>query len=133
MYCKNCGEHMNDNQAICLKCGVLTGDGNGFCENCGKPVAPHAIVCLNCGVAIESKAVNRSVDGKLGGYDKIAMALLCIFLGEFGIHNFILGENKKGIFKIVMTFCFFISIVFVLIDFVKILTDKYVIEPDKFV
>ena len=25
MYCKNCGEEMNDNQAICLKCGVNVG------------------------------------------------------------------------------------------------------------
>ena len=30
MYCKNCGEMMNDNQAICVKCGVKTGEGSNF-------------------------------------------------------------------------------------------------------
>ncbi len=30
MYCRNCGEVMNDNQAICLKCGVKTGEGKVF-------------------------------------------------------------------------------------------------------
>lgn len=32
MYCKNCGEVMNENQAICLNCGVAakgSGSGNG--------------------------------------------------------------------------------------------------------
>lgn len=37
---------MNDNQAICLKCGVEVGKGNSFCNNCGKPVAPEAAVCF---------------------------------------------------------------------------------------
>ena len=45
---------MNDNQAICLKCGVKTGDGKAFCANCGNAVAENAAVCLNCGVAIKA-------------------------------------------------------------------------------
>ena len=28
MYCRNCGEQMNDNQAICLKCGVAVHQTN---------------------------------------------------------------------------------------------------------
>ena len=36
MYCRNCGEPMNDNQAICLKCGVKVGAGTRYCANCGK-------------------------------------------------------------------------------------------------
>ncbi len=126
MYCKNCGEVMNDNQAICLKCGVKTGEGNAFCANCGKEIAANAAVCLNCGVAI--KAGNGEY---LNGKDKIVMALICFFLGGLGIHNFMMGETKKGIVKIVLSICCGIGSILALIDFIKILTDKYVVDPDK--
>jgi len=125
MYCKNCGELMNENQAICLKCGVKAGEGNLFCANCGKNVAPNAEVCLNCGVAIKKASAGY------GNYDKITIALICFFLGGLGIHNFMLGETKKGIVRIVLSLCFGIGAIIALIDFVKILTDKYEINPDK--
>lgn len=126
MYCKNCGQEMNDNQAICLSCGVKTGDGNKFCYNCGKPVEENAEVCLNCGVAVK-----KSVSGDLNGKDKITMALVCFFLGGIGIHNFMMGETKKGIVKIVASFCCGIGGILALIDFIKILVDKYVVDPEK--
>ena len=124
MYCKNCGELMNDNQAICIKCGVKTGDGNRFCANCGKDIAPEAAVCMNCGVA------NKKAGG-LGGQDKITVALVCFFLGGLGIHNFMMGETKKGIMKIVFCFLCGISGILALIDFIKILMDKYEVDPEK--
>lgn len=84
MYCRNCGEEMNENQAICVKCGVKTGDGNQFCANCGKEMAANADVCINCGVA----AKKAGAAGDLGGHDKIVIILVCLFLGGLGIHNF---------------------------------------------
>lgn len=124
MFCKNCGKEMNDNQAICLSCGVKTGAGTAFCANCGQPIAPGAEVCMSCGVAVKKA-------GDLGGQDKIVMALICFFLGGIGIHNFMMGETKKGIVKIVLSFCFGIGAILALIDFVKILMDKYEVNPDK--
>lgn len=64
MYCKNCGEVMSGNQAICLKCGVKVGEGNSFCANCGKEVNSGAVVCLNCGVSQESAKDKHSKEGK---------------------------------------------------------------------
>lgn len=125
MYCKNCGEQMNDNQAICLKCGVKTGQGEGFCANCGQTVAPGAEVCLSCGVAV------KKAGGDYGKYDKIVIALVCFFLGGLGIHNFMLGETKKGIVKIVLSLLCGIGSILALIDFIRILMDKYEVNPDK--
>ena len=116
---------MNDNQAICLKCGVKTGQGNSFCANCGQPVAPEAEVCLNCGVAVKKA-------GNFGKYDKVTIAVICFFLGGLGIHNFMLGETKKGIIKIVFSLCFGIGAILALIDFIRILMDSYEVNPDKF-
>ena len=132
MFCKNCGKEMNENQAICLNCGVKTGDGNAFCQNCGNAVAPNAAVCLSCGVAIK-KTSSVGVEGELGGQNKLMIALVCFFLGGLGIHNFIMGENKKGIFKIIMSFVCGISGILALIDFIKILIGKYVVDPTKLI
>lgn len=128
MFCRNCGGEMNDNQAICLKCGVKTGEGNAYCSNCGASVSPEAAVCLSCGVAIKKAA---AAGGDLGGKDKIVIALVCFFLGGLGIHNFMMGETKKGIVKIVASFCFYLGGLLALIDLIKILMDKYVVDPTK--
>ena len=125
MYCKNCGVEMNDNQAICLQCGVKTGDGNAFCANCGAAVPAEADVCMNCGVEI------KKAENYLGGKDKVTMALLCFFLGGLGIHNFVMGESKKGITRIILSFCCGIGGILALIDLVKILIGSYVVDPDK--
>ncbi len=127
MFCKNCGKEMNPNQAICLNCGVKTGAGETYCANCGNTVTPGAAVCLNCGVAIKGAA-----SGDLAGRDKVTMALVCFFLGGIGVHNFMMGETKKGIVKIILGLCVGLSYIFAIIDFVKILADKYEVNPDKF-
>ena len=130
MFCKNCGVEMNDNQAICIKCGVKVGDGTTFCANCGNPVSdPNAEYCLQCGVAHKK----TSGSDYLGGKDKITIALICFFLGGLGIHNFMMGETKKGIVKIVASLCFYLGGILALIDFIKILTDKYEVDPEKLI
>lgn len=127
MYCRNCGTEMNDNQAICVKCGVKTGEGTTFCPNCGQTTEPGAEVCLKCGVALKKAGDN------LNGQDKVVMAVVCFFLGGLGIHNFMMGETKKGIFKIVMSFCCGIGGILALIDFIRILMDKYTVDPEKLI
>ena len=127
MYCKNCGQEMNENQAICLACGVKKGEGDKFCANCGKPVEAGASVCLNCGVAI------KKAGGDLNGKDKLTIALLAFFLGGFGVHNFVMGETKKGITRIVATLCCGLGEILALIDFIKVLMDKYEVDPEKLI
>ncbi len=67
----------------------------------------------------------------LNGNDKMTMILVCLFLGGLGVHNFMMNEAKKGIFKIIMSCLCGIGAILALIDLYKIATDKYVIEPDK--
>ncbi len=125
MFCKNCGTAMNDNQDFCTNCGAKKGNGDKFCANCGQPIAPNADICLNCGMSVKKNYLN--------GHDKVSMAVLCFFLGGLGIHNFVMGENKKGIFKIIMSLCFGIGAILALIDFIKILIDSYEVNPDKLI
>ena len=122
MYCRNCGEQMNENQAICVKCGVKKGDGNRFCANCGAGMDAAASVCMTCGVAAKKSG--------MGNYDKVTIALVCFFLGGLGIHNFMMGETKKGIVKIVASFLCGLGSILGLVDFIRILMDKYEVNPD---
>lgn len=133
MYCKNCGKPMNENQAVCLECGVQKGAGNAFCHNCGSSVTPNADYCMSCGVSLR-KCFGSGMAGKsINGQDKLVLILVCLFLGEFGIHNFILGETKKGIFRIIMSLCCGIGYILALIDLVKIALDTYEVNPDKLI
>lgn len=124
MFCKNCGQQINENQAICLNCGVKVGEGTTFCANCGNPVQAGAEVCMSCGFAVKKA-------GDLAGRDKLTMILICLFLGGLGIHNFMMGETKKGIVKIVASFLCGLGGILALIDLIKIATDKYEVDPDK--
>lgn len=98
MFCKNCGAQLNQNQAICLNCGVAVGAGISFCQNCGAQLSPGAAVCLNCGVATSGSSVKIP-----GAKSKIAAGLLAIFLGQLGIHNFYLGYTNKAVAQLLIT------------------------------
>ena len=99
MFCKNCGKEMNDNQAICLNCGVKTGEGKAFCENCGNALPENAAVCLNCGVAVNNAPV---IDPSIQK-SKLVAGLLGIFLGSIGVHNFYLGYTGKAVAQLLIT------------------------------
>lgn len=59
------------------------------------------------------------------------MIIICLFLGGLGIHNFMMGETKKGVTKILFSLCFGIGGILALIDLIKIATDNYVVDPNK--
>ena len=96
MYCKNCGNAMDPNAAICVKCGCAKGVGSSFCPNCGNGIQPAASFCPSCGYAIPAKPA-------AGAKSKLTAGLLGIFLGGFGIHNFYLGFTGKAVAQIVVT------------------------------
>ncbi|MBQ1187211.1 MAG: TM2 domain-containing protein [Clostridia bacterium] len=140
MFCKHCGAEMNEFQAVCLNCGVKKGDGMRFCAYCGKEPAMYARFCNNCGAPTGIKPPAPAKDPNyLAGNEMLLIALLCFFVGGFGVHNFVMGENKKGAAKLILTFCGLISCgittiacaVITLIEFVNILTDKYVVNTEK--
>jgi len=68
----------------------------------------------------------------LAGNDKTMIALLCFFLGGLGVHCFVMGETRKGIIRIVFSLLCGIGGIFALIDFIMILSDTYVVNPDAY-
>lgn len=118
MYCKNCGNVLDPQAAICVRCGFQAGTGSAFCANCGQPVAPGAAVCMNCGFNI-GPAVNPAEQKS-----KLTAGLLGIFLGGLGIHNFYLGYTGKAIAQIALSLCFGVGAIWGLIEGIMILTGS---------
>lgn len=112
MYCKNCGNQMDPNAAICVKCGCAKGTGASYCQNCGQPTVPGAAVCTSCGSALTTVNANSK--------SKMAAGLLGIFLGGLGIHNFYLGYTGKAIAQILLS-CIGVGAIWGLIEGIMIL------------
>ncbi len=122
MFCKNCGNEINENAVACMSCGFAKGNGSKFCANCGKEINPGAAICTSCGAAVQAVGANV-----VGGEQKskLVAVLLAFFLGGIGIHDFYLGYNKNGILKIVLTVCTgFGGGLWALIDFIRLLTGS---------
>ena len=104
MFCRNCGNQLIENAAICVKCGVAVGNGDQFCPTCGNKVMPGADVCLKCGVSLKKpEPVGNGAAGGDAGVSKkskLVAGLLGIFCGGIGIHNFYLGKAGMGIAQI---------------------------------
>lgn len=97
MFCKNCGAEILPAAAVCTKCGAAKGVGVGFCQNCGQPVNPNAAFCLSCGAALTASVQSGEQKSKL------IAALLGIFLGGLGVHNFYLGNTKRAVLQLLLT------------------------------
>jgi len=94
MFCRNCGNELNDKAIACIKCGADPKKGVAFCSNCGKSTDPNAIICVNCGAGFKSAN---------GECNKILVGLLAIFLGALGIHKFVMGYTKEGVIMLLVT------------------------------
>jgi TM2 domain-containing membrane protein YozV len=102
MYCRNCGSVIDQNAAVCVKCGFQNGVGQNYCPNCGAETAPGAYACMRCGIALPPPPP------PYGYYNpeqksKLAAGLLGIFLGTLGIHNFYLGYTGKAVAQLLIT------------------------------
>ena len=81
MYCKNCGEEMNDNQAICLSCGVQAGAGSSHCPNCGGATGEKAVICVGCGVSLKKEGGKAAANESKFTGGLLGMIGICILQG----------------------------------------------------
>ena len=56
MYCKNCGNDVNDKAIACPKCGVNPRLEKNFCQGCGEATNPNQSICIKCGVSLKSES-----------------------------------------------------------------------------
>jgi len=101
MFCKNCGKEVDRNAIACMGCGCDPMNGEKFCRHCGASLNSNQVVCLKCGHAVRRSDTNvtaTSGDRK----SRTTAALLAIFLGGFGAHEFYLGNSNSAIIRLVV-------------------------------
>ena len=68
MYCKNCGNELNENSVACLKCGCDPKKGNKNCPSCGVETNPNQVICVKCGGSLKKESFNIDTSS-LGAID----------------------------------------------------------------
>lgn len=71
-----------------------------FCSNCGAEINDNAVVCVKCGCAVSRPANFTINDTNASNKDWIVTLLLCLFLGEFGVHRFYAGKIGTGVLQL---------------------------------
>ena len=75
-YCRNCGAEIDENAAMCVKCGFNKGTGNNFCQHCGSPTKEGQNVCTSCGFSLKGAqkvfgiSGKNNIDGVFSGMEK---------------------------------------------------------------
>lgn len=87
-----------------------------FCSTCGGQMARSAPACPKCGAP---NALSQPVMSKK---TMTAAALLCFFLGTFGLHRFYVGKIGTGILMLITFGGFGI---WTIIDFVRIIVGSF--------
>lgn len=105
MYCRNCGNPIPEQTTVCSTCGCALGTGRHYCPHCGQPTEAAAKKCEHCGINLNSPRYRKpdGIPDNYKGKSKLVAALLAIFLGALGIHNFYLGYTGKGLTQLLMT------------------------------
>lgn len=101
MFCKNCGQQLQEGAAVCMTCGFAVGTGTNYCANCGQGVLPGQAICTQCGFAILGP--DGAAPGMLSEKSKLVAGLLAIFLGGLGVHNFYLGQTKRALIQLLVS------------------------------
>lgn len=104
MFCRNCGNKMDDMADVCVACGSKRNKGKNYCPNCGEKTNAQADYCIKCGVKLNNVLNLNSIEGTNGEKSKILAGLLGIFFGALGVHRFYLGYIGIGLVQLILTF-----------------------------
>lgn len=104
MFCANCGAEIDDKAVICVKCGVST-------TNLKQDAAPTS-----------SNTSTPFGQAPEGSFDWLTTLLLCLFLGNFGVHSFYTKKTGAGVGQLLtLGGCG----IWTLIDFIMILMGSF--------
>lgn len=80
-----------------------------FCKKCGNQLQDGQQVCLNCGTIVDD--VLKKEVAPSSSKSKVVAGILGVLLGSFGVHNFYLGYNGKAVTQLLITVlsCFILS------------------------
>ena len=98
-----------------------------FCKYCGNLIEDTEEVCEDCKKQKNIKENTKTTEKEDNRKSKMAAGLFGIFLGVFGVHNFYLGYNSKAVAQLLITLLSFgafsfVSAIWGFIEVILILT-----------
>ena len=90
--CKECGNEISDSAAYCPRCGAPN-TPERHCSKCGATLSSNLKFCPRCEEAVVL----------VSDKDRVAAGILCVFLGELGVHYFYMGKTTAGFLCILIT------------------------------
>lgn len=81
MYCRTCGNKMNDNAEICVKCGVKRNVGTDFCQVCGTKTLASMTNCKKCGAKLMRAMSSAQIKKKAVSKGKRTFGTILLALG----------------------------------------------------
>lgn len=92
MYCRNCGQAMDPNAAVCVHCGFKKGQGAAYCPNCGAQTQQGATFCPNCGAPLAQYTPDQQKS-------KMTAGLLGVLLGGRAFTTFIWAIPARALHR----------------------------------
>ena len=121
MYCNSCGSPVKDGQSFCANCGAQVAPP---VQPAPQPVYQQPIPYVPAAVPAASydslgpESVKKDKYNRFSRKRVITSGLLGLFLGYFGVHNFVMKQPVRGVLHILL---FFLPLLPVLLLFVDIL------------
>lgn len=89
MYCRTCGNKVNDNAEVCVKCGCKPLIGKAYCQNCGTKTTTQQVMCTKCKATLKSTVTksgqNQANKGKrILGKVLTSIGIIWLVLTIFG-------------------------------------------------
>lgn len=81
MYCRTCGNKMNDNAEICVKCGVKRNVGADYCQVCGARTTAAMTNCKKCGAKLMRAMSSAQVKKKAVSKGKKTLGTVLLVIG----------------------------------------------------
>ena len=97
MYCRICGNKVNDKAEICVKCGCRPLSGKDFCQNCGARTLAQQAVCTKCGIGLK---YFDTANKPRGTSENTALKIIGFGLIGFSLFFFAFAIWNLGVFAI---------------------------------
>ncbi len=122
MFCRVCGQQVNNNAVVCLNCGHDPRNGENFCPNCGQYCGANLTRTAPVPETFRQPAPCKYKK------EKFLALLLAFFLGSLGLHCFYLDNSNKGVTMLLITILLapmlmigpLITFAWSLLDFIRI-------------
>ncbi|MBQ8749963.1 MAG: TM2 domain-containing protein [Clostridia bacterium] len=82
-----------------------------YCKHCGQQIDDNADICIHCGKFVSQEAIKRKQEEESITKKGWFLAIICWLVGIFGVHRFLVGKIGTGVLWVITGGCFGIGVI----------------------